>query len=88
MNLTRTTVPNTTEADTLTNLLDGDGAFLVLQNQVGEFSFWPAHLTVPAGWEVVLGASDRTEVERFVRARWTTLVPAERVRAHGMDVRG
>lgn len=72
----------------MTNLFDGDGLFCVLRNQIGEFSFWPASATVPAGWEVVLAAAPRTEAERFVREQWTTLTPAHRVRAHGMDVLG
>ena len=37
---------------------DTDGRFLVLVNDEGQHSLWPAFAEVPAGWTVVLGAAD------------------------------
>ena len=59
---------------------DEDGVFHVLRNRVGEFSFWPAHAAVPAGWDVVLASARPTEAETYVREHWTTLTPAHRLR--------
>jgi MbtH protein len=69
----------------LTNLFDNDDIFHVLRNHVGDYSFWPAHATVPTGWDVVLDAVPRTEAERYVHEHWTTLTVSERVRSHRTD---
>jgi MbtH protein len=36
-----------------------DGTFTVLVNAAGQHSLWPNTMTVPAGWTVVFGPSDR-----------------------------
>ena len=64
---------------------DDDGVFHVLRNRIGEFSFWPAHTTVPAGWDVVLPSVHSNEAERYLREHWTTLTPAHRVRVHATE---
>jgi uncharacterized protein YbdZ (MbtH family) len=65
----------------LPNPFDDDGVFHVLRNRIGDFSFWPTHATVPAGWDVVLRSVPTAEAESYLREHWTTLTPAHRVRA-------
>jgi len=40
---------------------DGDGAFLVLANDHGQLSLWPAALPRPAGWTPAFGPAGRAE---------------------------
>lgn len=70
----------------MTNLFDNEeGVFHVLRNDVGEFSLWPSHLTVPVGWDVALDTVPSKEAEEWVRENWTSLTPAHRV---GLQVMG
>jgi uncharacterized protein YbdZ (MbtH family) len=64
---------------------DEHGVFHVLRNDSGEFSFWPARLTVPVGWDVVLSSAPAHRAEEYVRRHWTTLTPAHRARANGTE---
>jgi MbtH protein len=52
-----------------------DGAFLVLINDEGQYSLWPAFITVPEGWTVVLGPQTRQECLDYIRSQWTDLRP-------------
>jgi len=73
----------------LTNPFDNEeGVFHVLRNDVGEFSLWPAHLTVPAGWDVALDAVPSDAAEAWLREKWTSLTPAHRVRLEVMGTHG
>ena len=38
---------------------DPDRSYLVLVNGEGQYSLWPAFITVPAGWETVFGEAGR-----------------------------
>ncbi len=61
----------------MTNPFDDDaGTFLVLTNDEGQHSLWPAFAAVPNGWQVVMSESSRQECLAFVDERWTDLRPA------------
>ncbi|MBV9822204.1 MAG: MbtH family protein [Actinobacteria bacterium] len=52
-----------------------DGSFLALVNASGQWSLWPADLSVPAGWDVSFGPAARTECITHVESRWVDLRP-------------
>jgi MbtH protein len=61
----------------MTNPFDDDaGTFLVLTNDEGQHSLWPAFAEVPNGWRVVMTESSRQECLAFVDEQWTDLRPA------------
>ncbi|RZT88648.1 MbtH protein/glycopeptidolipid biosynthesis protein [Pseudonocardia sediminis] len=65
---------------------DENGSFLVLVNDEGQHSLWPAFADVPAGWEVVHGGPDgtaRASCVEYVETHWTDLRPLSLVRAMG-----
>lgn len=49
---------------------DATASCLVLLNEEGRYSLWPAFLTVPAGWSVALAASDRDTCRRYLESHW------------------
>ncbi|GHF65208.1 MbtH family protein [Streptomyces fimicarius] len=54
---------------------DEDGTYLVLVNEEGQHSLWPAFAEVPAGWAVVQPASTRRACLDYVERNWTDLRP-------------
>ncbi|MBP2473027.1 MbtH protein [Crossiella equi] len=58
-----------------------DGRFLVLVNDEGQHSLWPAFAEVPAGWTVALAETDRESALAYVEANWTDLRPRSLVEA-------
>lgn len=62
---------------------DAEGTFLVLVNDEGQHSLWPAFADVPAGWSVVLRDATREAALAYVEEHWTDLRPASLVRAMG-----
>ncbi|MDP9953952.1 MULTISPECIES: MbtH family protein [Streptomyces] len=63
---------------------DEDGAFLVLVNDEGQYSLWPAFAAVPEGWTVAHPEDTRQACLDYVEQNWTDLRPrslAERVKA-------
>ncbi|MFD4029821.1 MbtH family protein [Streptomyces sp. NPDC058637] len=54
---------------------DPDGRFLVLVNDEGQHSLWPAFAEVPGGWTTVFDENSREACLEFVEARWTDLRP-------------
>lgn len=78
-----------TQERVLTNPFDNEeGLFQVLRNDVGEFSLWPAPLTVPVGWDIALDTVPANEAEAWVREQWTSLTPAHRVRRQVIGANG
>lgn len=60
----------------MTNPFDDDNAtFLVLVNDEGQHSLWPAFADVPAGWDVAHGESSRQESLEYVEKNWTDIRP-------------
>ncbi|MFF8234947.1 MbtH family protein [Streptomyces caelestis] len=54
---------------------DPDGTFLVLVNDEGQYSLWPAFAEVPAGWTVALAETDRQSALDHIEKNWTDLRP-------------
>jgi MbtH protein len=54
---------------------DPDGTFLVLVNDEGQHSLWPAFAAVPAGWAVAHGRATRQACLDYVEANWTDMRP-------------
>ncbi|MCX4587510.1 MbtH family protein [Streptomyces sp. NBC_01481] len=57
-----------------------DGTFLVLVNDEGQHSLWPAFVEVPAGWTVALAETDRQTCLAYVEEHWTDMRPLSLVR--------
>ncbi|MEU8585099.1 MbtH family protein [Streptomyces abikoensis] len=54
---------------------DPDGVFVVLVNDEDQYSLWPAHVTVPAGWHEAHPRADRATCLAWIDATWTDLRP-------------
>lgn len=54
---------------------DENGTFYVLRNDEEQYSLWPAFVDLPAGWQVVFGASTRADCVTYVEESWTDLRP-------------
>ncbi|MYW17049.1 MbtH family protein [Streptomyces sp. SID161] len=57
-----------------------EGTFLVLVNDEGQHSLWPAFAEVPAGWTVALAETDRQTCLDYVEEHWTDMRPLSLVR--------
>lgn len=60
---------------------DEDTDYLVLVNDEGQYSLWPAAAAVPDGWRSVLPAGSRKSSLEFVERNWTDMRPLSLVRA-------
>ncbi|GHH42453.1 MbtH protein [Streptomyces umbrinus] len=58
-----------------------DGTFLVLVNDEGQHSLWPAFIEIPAGWTKVHGEAGREECLDYINTHWTDLRPKSLVDA-------
>ncbi|MCQ8827726.1 MbtH family protein [Streptomyces malaysiensis] len=58
-----------------------DGRYLVLVNEEGQHSLWPAFAEVPAGWTVAHGEDDRQASLDYVNEHWTDMRPKSLVTA-------
>lgn len=68
----------------MTNPFDNErGSYFVILNGECQYSLWPDHLPVPAGWRTVHGPADRSTSTHFVDAHWTDLRPASLVARAG-----
>jgi MbtH protein len=54
---------------------DEDGRYLVLVNDEGQHSLWPAFAEVPAGWLVAFGEDSRAACLEYVEQNWTDMRP-------------
>jgi MbtH protein len=54
---------------------DPDGTYLVLVNDEGQHSLWPAFADVPAGWTVARSEGSREDSLRYVEENWTDMRP-------------
>ncbi|MET0317675.1 MAG: MbtH family NRPS accessory protein [Rhodococcus fascians] len=62
--------------ESLTNPFDDpDGEYLVLVNDEGQHSLWPAFAPVPGGWEVAQDSASRVASIGYVEANWTDMRP-------------
>ncbi|HEX7659410.1 MAG TPA: MbtH family protein [Pseudonocardiaceae bacterium] len=58
-----------------------DGKYLVLVNDEGQHSLWPAFAAVPPGWTVALDSTTRELALEYVGEHWTDLRPRSLVEA-------
>jgi MbtH protein len=60
--------------------IDGD-VFIVLINEEGQHSLWPAGKAVPEGWSKVNGEASKAASLAYVEAHWTDMRPISLRRA-------
>jgi uncharacterized protein YbdZ (MbtH family) len=60
---------------------DEEGVFLTLRNDEGQYSLWPEHVEVPAGWTAVHGPADRAACLAHIEQNWTDMRPRSLVLA-------
>ena len=52
-----------------------DTPFVVVVNHEEQYSIWPQHRAVPAGWRKVGEAASKAECLRYIEGHWTDLRP-------------
>ena len=62
---------------------DAEGRFLVLVNDEGQHSLWPAFIEIPEGWTSVFGESGRQECLDYIDESWTDMRPKSLIKAMG-----
>ncbi|CAM5645706.1 MbtH family protein [Streptomyces atroolivaceus] len=60
---------------------DENGTYLVLVNDEGQHSLWPAFAEVPAGWTVAHQEDTRQACLEYVERNWTDLRPKSLIRS-------
>ncbi|WBP86171.1 MbtH family protein [Kitasatospora cathayae] len=60
---------------------DENGTYLVLVNDEGQHSLWPAFVEVPAGWEKAHGEDTRRACLDYIEANWTDMRPKSLIEA-------
>jgi MbtH protein len=66
----------------MTNPFDDEEAtFLVLVNDEGQHSLWPANMDTPAGWRSSYGPDTRAKCLTYVEETWTDMRPHSLVEA-------
>lgn len=59
-----------------TNPFDSaNSRFFILENAGRQFSLWPEHCAVPAGWRVVCEPLLTEECNLWLQSRWSNLQP-------------
>ncbi len=61
---------------------DQDSAFVVLNNEQGQHSLWPAATEVPAGWSIACQQNGRQACIEYINNNWTDMRPRA-----GADIR-
>ena len=54
---------------------DQGGAFVVLINDQGQYSLWPAAAEIPAGWSVACEQNGRQACIEYINGNWTDMHP-------------
>jgi MbtH protein len=60
-----------------------DGTYLVLTNDEGQYSLWPAFIDVPKGWLVVHEADSRQACLDDINEHWTDTRPRSLIEKMG-----
>jgi len=60
---------------------DPDATFLVLVNDEGQHSLWPAFADIPPGWEIAHDKDTRAACLEYVERTWTDLRPKSLIEA-------
>lgn len=64
---------------------DTEGTFLVLVNDEGQYSMWPAVTDVPPGWTVAHTEDTHQACLDYVEEHWTDMRPRSLVRPTGEE---
>ena len=62
---------------------DENGSFLVLVDDEGRHSLWPAFAAMPPGWTRVYGEADRRSCLEYVEKNWTDIRPKSLIEIEG-----
>jgi MbtH protein len=54
---------------------DPEAVFVVLDNEEGQHSLWPAALAIPAGWRQIFGATGRQACLDYIDEHWDDMRP-------------
>jgi MbtH protein len=54
---------------------DQGGAFVVLINNQGQYSLWPAAAEIPAGWSIAYEQNGRQACIEYIGKNWTDMRP-------------
>ncbi|SMO88201.1 MbtH family protein [Melghirimyces algeriensis] len=54
---------------------DQESTYLVLMNEEGQYSIWPADIDVPPGWSIVFTENTRESCIEYIYSHWTDLKP-------------
>ncbi|MFE7977324.1 MbtH family protein [Streptomyces shenzhenensis] len=66
----------------MVNALDvSDANFVVLVNDEGQHSLWPAVCEIPAGWHITYGQATREACLVYIEENWKDMRPNSLVRA-------
>jgi len=66
----------------MTNPFEDDQAdYVVLVNEEGQYSLWPAFLDVPDGWSVTGPRGRRKECLDWIEVTWTDMRPKSLIAA-------
>jgi len=72
----------------MTNPFENEnGDFLVLINDEGQYSLWPAFVDVPPGWRITGPNGKRQECLAWIERHWTDMRPLSLVREMEQDAR-
>jgi MbtH protein len=63
------------------------GDYLVLINEEGQYSLWPAFLDIPIGWKATGPQGKRTVCLAWIDQNWTDMRPLSLVRHMEEDAR-
>lgn len=64
-----------TNPDILNPFDDDEASFIVLVNEEGQQSLWPATADVPAGWTIVHSSDTRTACLAYIDNNWIDMRP-------------
>jgi len=60
----------------MTNPFENENdTYLALINDEGQYSLWPEHVDVPAGWTTVHGPANRQGCLDYIEKHWTDMRP-------------
>jgi MbtH protein len=54
---------------------DHGGTFVVLINDQGQYSLWPAAAEIPAGWSIAYEQNGRHACIEYIDRNWTDMRP-------------
>jgi MbtH protein len=66
---------------------DENGEYLVLVNDEGQYSLWPAFLDIPLGWTATGPRGERKACLAWIDENWTDMRPLSLVKQMEEDAR-